>query len=511
MLHGARKLRVPDDFGRRRVQLSNGEGLYVEEKGQPLPRDVTFTVSVSCECKETMGEYVWGLIKVFCSLPFLLVTSAIDNLILAVVTGLVDIMLSIQNWLPPPYQIYVDANVVFQASWTRPCTSALLLVVGCLPYYATYPQHEGAMEMMLPTIKNLLDVFYLQKFNACVGFLHFLQFCIVLGVALDRLQRSIADETELGDIISCWSFVNGTSEETATGLRITNTVYGDGGVGGRIRFIAWCIVVFFGLSALFQLGRLLFDMGGERFVNPRAAALKYRENVSRDRPQAARYLEYALSASTMAMAIVASFGVVEKFILVAVFFLTFGCMVLGLAADALRYVWVTYPCAISRAPDAAELPWYIRTMHGASWVLFTVPWVWLYFLYGTFNDSDLQGAACGYDRLRLDDTMNNTTGSVEVPWFVQMILFGQFFLFLCFGQVQRRQFLRYGVLKTPPLVKDGHKYGGVQQYALVPNNSESTVQDIGLFTEFDFITLSLTAKTFLAWVVFSQVIVEQTN
>jgi hypothetical protein len=45
----------------------------------------------------------------------------------------------------------------------------------------------------------------------------------------------------------------------------------------------------------------------------------------------------------------------------------------------------------------------------------------------------------------------------------------------------------------------------------VRNNSESAVQDIGLFTEFDFITLSLTAKTFLAWVVFSQVIVEQTN
>ena len=126
-------------------------------------------------------------------------------------------------------------------------------------------------------------------------------------------------------------------------------------------------------------------------------------------------------------------------------------------------------------------------------------------------NSDLQNAACGYDRQRLSDTINETSGSVDVPWFVQVILFGQFFLFLCFGQVQRRQFLRYGVLKTPPLVVDNHKYGGVLHYALVPNNSESAVQDIGLFTEFDFITLSLTAKTFLAWVVFSQVIVEQTN
>ena len=284
-------------------------------------------------------------------------------------------------------------------------------------------------------------------------------------------------------VASCWG---GTSMDNSTNmsslrvedLYITNRMSTSVGFE-RIHMIAFLLIIFFLLSALFQLMSLR---------NP-----NHRDNILKNRPQWYRYIEYSLSASCMIIAIFISFGMLESYLHVAVFTLTFLCMIIGLAADYVRHLADTSVDAGDASipqPHLMKLRLVSLRLHYIGWIPMMVVWGILFFVvFDMANATFWQ--ICG----RRDET--NT-----LPDFVWIVVVGEFALFNAFGYVQWLQISKQFDINMYKLGKSGLV---VNTYFLHPDKNYEAAA-VGLTTERKFIVLSLLAKSLLGWTIFSQVI-----
>jgi hypothetical protein len=297
---------------------------------------------------------------------------------------------------------------------------------------------------------------------------------ILVGVSIRMAngspQLGIA---RVGRIASCWGGLQEDSESFLKDIAyrsITNEISSSQGLDRHVT-IATLLVTFFLLSAVFQF---LFLISTE-----------HKKSILNNRPQWFRYTEYSLSASCMVVAIFISFGMLDSYLHVTVFVLTFLCMAIGLVADYMRFL------SLSTGADK-NLQKNIRRvslgLHYISWIPVLVVWciLWLVVLDMQFGQ----------------EVCHNPDGN-ELPSWVWSVLVTQFILFISFGYVQHVQFQKQFNIDSLLLCGTSLKYN---PYFLEPNDSYDAAV-VGLQTETAFLILSVVAKSTLGWIVYSQVLI----
>jgi hypothetical protein len=257
----------------------------------------------------------------------------------------------------------------------------------------------------------------------------------------------------------------------------------------RIDSIAWLIFSFFALSGVFQLFALL--------------GTAYETNIRGNKPQYWRYVEYSVSASLMMVSIFMSFGLLDSYLHLCVFWLTFLCMMLGLTADVIRHH------IREILDDRMHMRQLVVNLHYVSWIAMLVPWIILLCVIIDFQNHTFEESCnrISFNITAVDCTDGTTTTPISadqnVPTFVWVIFLGLGILFNLFGFVQRWQFNQefdFGMFSIKGCC------GRNKQY-LVHRTSTYDAETTGVTTEAAFLTLSLTAKLFLGWVIFWQVLV----
>lgn len=177
-----------------------------------------------------------------------------------------------------------------------------------------------------------------------------------------------------------------------------------------------------------------------------------------------RYFEYSISASVMILCIGIESGVVDRHTLMGMFALTFATMIFGLLSDMLADVSLAEGALQQLV--AGDAVWGV--LGHWTWVIpHLAGWVTCIVGYAPILDTYLQAVA---------------TSSLKAPDFVNVIVFLEFALFMCFGLVQ-----------TWALV---WRTVWFQDDFWVRTRSTRA-----------FIVLSFVAKTLLAWLVLSPIIV----
>ena len=258
----------------------------------------------------------------------------------------------------------------------------------------------------------------------------------------------------------------------------------------RIDSIALLIVAFFLLSAVGQAAACSGD-----YVN----------KIKLNSPQKHRYYEYSVSASLMMISIFMSFGLLDMYLHLCVFFLTFLCMIMGYFADFIR--------DLASSQSDNSLRSLVVYLHYISWVPMLVPWLILFISVMDLNGNVFSDSCTGIKfmpAIRTEEeiiTMPEQTPTeleANLPWFVWVVLFAEVFLFSMFGAVQQWQFsqefhFNKYTFSTGKLLKENTKF--------LDKKTEYDVERTGMVTEALFLFLSLTAKFILGWVIYSQVLV----
>lgn len=165
-------------------------------------------------------------------------------------------------------------------------------------------------------------------------------------------------------------------------------------------------------------------------------------------PRVVHYLEYSLSSSLMIVVLAVNVGILEVFTLVGLFGLFFGMNLLGACAELLS--WAAADLDIPRL----KLWWVVP--HAAAWVLYLLAYVPVIIQYET-------GRAC----------------SVAVPGYLTAAIYLELLFFTLFG--------------------------AAQTWLLCWRTVHPTA-DVAYWTDLTSITLSVFAKTFLAWILIGPVL-----
>jgi hypothetical protein len=191
----------------------------------------------------------------------------------------------------------------------------------------------------------------------------------------------------------------------------------------------------------------------------------------------------------MIMATLAAFGVTDAITITFAFFLTFACMLAGLVADFFSH--------LSKQLDDPEQETFLNMWavisHVVSWIFFIVVWDLLRWtlLESTLVDKEIRDARCnvpaGYSMWKFPDGLEPALIGILVV---------QLWLWVAFGVVQVRQFLQRGTLSVVL---------PATTYRLKTYDTQKT--NIAVQTERHFITLSMAAKTILAWVLLTRVLI----
>ena len=277
----------------------------------------------------------------------------------------------------------------------------------------------------------------------------------------------------VGRIASCWGGLQENSESFLKDIAyrsITNEISSSQGFDRHVT-IAALFISFFLLSAVFQFLFLI--------------SIEHKDSILSNRPQWFRYTEYSLSASCMIVAIFISFGMLDSYLHVAVFVLTFLCMAIGLVADYIRFL------SLSTGADETlqkNMRGVSLGLHYISWIPVLVVWcmLWLVILDMAFGQ----------------EVCHHPNGN-ELPSWVWSVLVTQFILFISFGYVQRVQFRKQYDIDYLLLYSTGLQYN--PQFLNL--NDSYVAATVGLQTETAFVALSVVAKSTLGWIVYSQVLI----
>ena len=275
----------------------------------------------------------------------------------------------------------------------------------------------------------------------------------------------------IGRIASCWGGLQEDSESFLKDIAyrsITNEISSSQGFDRHVT-IATLLVTFFLLSAVFQFVFLISS--------------DHKDMILSNRPQWFRYTEYSLSAGCMIVAIFISFGMLDSYLHVAVFVLTFLCMVIGLVADYMRFLSLSIGSDETLQKNMCRVS---LTLHYISWIPILVVWciLWLVVLDMAFGQ----------------EVCHHPNGNDLPPW-VWSVLVTQFILFISFGYVQRMQFRQQFDIDYLLITR--------LQYnpEFLKPNASYVAATVGLQTETAFVALSVVAKSTLGWIVYSQVLI----
>jgi len=211
-------------------------------------------------------------------------------------------------------------------------------------------------------------------------------------------------------------------------------------------------------------------------------------------PRLLRFVEYSFSASIMILAIALEMGIVEIYTLCCMFALIFATNILGLIAEGLVFIAENTRELVSTQeyPGLFIHPVYWWTIpHFLSWIICLIG-------YAPLLDAYLTSTRCS---------------ERSPPGFVNVIVFLEFFLFVCFGLVQLYSLYS----KTVLLINSGGSSRS-NRYSTIPSWEESGSQlstsqnndrpsapwnthDITYQADYAYIILSFTAKTLLAWLI----------
>lgn len=197
-------------------------------------------------------------------------------------------------------------------------------------------------------------------------------------------------------------------------------------------------------------------------------------------PRLLRFVEYAFSASVMILAIAVEVGISDIYTLCCMFALIFATNLLGLMAELL--------CYLAENSTGVVAPWLWALPHCLGWVTCLVA-------YAPLLDHYLTSVRCS---------------DMGPPGFVDVIVFLEFTFFICFGFVQIYSLLSRTLLllsNEGGALSSARDYQELMQAAdlrytkegkiLQLTNAQSVIRNADLA----YITLSFTAKTFLAWLI----------
>ena len=351
-------------------------------------------------------------------------------------------------------------------------------------YPATPPKPEVDATEPDPFVSAYAKLRYLMLTTALI---HTISAIVITVLYVNiKIDEDLMKQVPRGDgrverLASCWNVnattdVNGT-EDTDAFMSITNRVSTSTGMTRRDG-IASLMILFFTFSAIFQFVSLVWKKS-------------HMANTKTNAPQSLRYTEYMITASCMMVTIFMGIGLLERYLHLCVYVLTVICMAAGLLADYLRDI----SC---RCEGSVAI--YLRNAMMSSvvigWVCMLTPWI---VIFQAFND--LQNSTWA-DLCNTGSTTHTGIDSPtipaeggDMPWWVVFIIIAQFLLFNVFGFVQiyqvRRQFNFNPFNKQWLTRKEGY-------------NEQNT----GLVVEALFVFLSLTSKTLLGWLLFTQVLLQ---
>lgn len=167
-------------------------------------------------------------------------------------------------------------------------------------------------------------------------------------------------------------------------------------------------------------------------------------------PRVMHYIEYSISSSLMIMVLAINTGIIELYVLVSFFGLFFGMNMLGACAEIIS--WMT---AVLFKNQSMIYGWLLP--HISAWILF-------FFTYVPILITFEQTRSCC---------------SVGAPSFVSAAIYVEFALFTIFG---------------------------LTQTVLLVWRTSNPNADVAYWNDFSSITLSLLAKTFLAWILVAPVL-----
>lgn len=165
-------------------------------------------------------------------------------------------------------------------------------------------------------------------------------------------------------------------------------------------------------------------------------------------PRVVHYAEYSISSSLMVIVLAVNTGILEVYTLIGLFGLFFGMNMLGACAEVMSWAYAEF--------DNAQLRYWWVLPHTAAWVLYLLAYVPVIAQYE-------RGRSC----------------SVAVPDFLTAAIYLELLFFTAFG---------------------------VAQTWLLWWRTVDPKADVNYWTDFSSITLSIVAKTFLAWVLIGPVL-----
>jgi len=171
-------------------------------------------------------------------------------------------------------------------------------------------------------------------------------------------------------------------------------------------------------------------------------------------PRILHYLEYSISSSLMAIVLAVNVGIIELYTLIGFFGMFFGMNILGACAEVFSWVTANY-----FQNKCLKFSWLLPHLSG--WVLFLMVYVPIIVAYERNRDC-----------------------SAGIPGFLTAAIYVEFFLFCLFGISQL--------------------------YFLVWRSMDHNAK-VEWYMDFTNITLSIGAKTFLAWVLIGPVLSSQSE
>jgi Heliorhodopsin len=317
---------------------------------------------------------------------------------------------------------------------------------------------NGLMHILCKCVGHGIEFDTVYYMNGCTSIVYVVSAIVVLAIALSlepsansKSWQDIDDDTT-GPYISSVCFKGGDSVGRPT-FRIESEQLWD----TRLYLIC-LIVVFFLLSAGFQSYQCFnYD--------------KYKRKTESNDVNILRYVEYSISASVMMVAIATTLMIFDVFTHILLFTCTFLCMLLGMIADYARRFIELMESSMAVAGEHQFV--CIRDANRIKWLAHTLAWVAILVPYlGVLVVSYVRTSLKKWDCL---SNSNLPTDMAPTREGVHVIIITQFTLFCLFGIVQIVQF----------------------------NSKCSSREDrttVGLRTEYQYIILSLTAKSLLVWI-----------
>jgi hypothetical protein len=261
---------------------------------------------------------------------------------------------------------------------------------------------------------------------------------------------------------------------------------------GRKMMIAVCIIMFHLLSGVFQTAPFL-----SRWT---FYPIEYAHRIHTNNIMYLRYMEYSLSAPLVLISISLVIGVMDIFTLVFIGVLTMLCMLLGLIADMVRWTRRSSP-----VPDKRRMGYIVWALHFMGWVAVITSWVVILngFYSAKHNLIAVNSTVCDVPRhlFNVTGTMpGNTTISklskpIEIPDFVEPLVWVEMFLFSIFGFVQLWQ-----------LSVEGGETIMITRKQWEGEDKVKREEFIGWACETAYVCLSFISKTVLGVVTFTNVL-----